>query len=184
MLMNWVKRLFFKSTEQENSKIDDFQKPNAYRPLVTMEQPIIHPCDFLDELIVRIALLEKKPVSVSSTEVKLYNLSEVENGKFIGSFYALFRNGIYYGNIVGEKELIACHPQAFRFEETNNLFVPLGGKKGVIYALICDYACENGTIKPLRFIQTDSERKNDKVLHCFEKGTTLHCALNYCFKKF
>ena len=174
-----LKKLLTKSPK--NFSDDDLRQPNTYLKLGSMEHPILHPSDLLKELLVSIIFhTQKKGMSCSSTDIKLYNLSDIVSGDFIGSFYALLQEGIYYGNIVGKKDIIACHPEAFCLEETNELFVPIGEKHDVCYALICNYAQQTEMLKPLHFVQTDDGRKNENVLHHFEEGTTIVQALKYC----
>lgn len=178
MLMN-LKKLFMKFKKQIFSKNEINQK-GMYQEVGTMENPILHPVDFLEELMFAIANQEKKTVSALSTNVKLYNMFDIDTGEFIGSFYALLKNGIYYGNIVGNKEIIACKPQSFRLEETNELFVPCRIILDNIYALICDYHAESGTLKPLRFIETDKQKKDRETIHEFKNGEDIEYALQYC----
>lgn len=179
MLMNCFIKLFAKLKQKSSDAV--LNKPNIYQELGLLEQPILHPADFMEELLTAIIFHTKNNgMACSSTDIKLYNMFDFDTGEFIGSFYALSYNGLYYGNIVGNKEIIACHPKAFRFEETNELFVPCRIIFDNIYALICDYHAESGTLKPLRFIETDKQKKDRETIHDFKNGENIEVALQYC----
>ena len=122
--------------------------PGSAQQILSLPEAYIHPKDFMEELSIAIVMDTGKPLHLSSPEIKLYQLNDVRDGNFLGSFYGVMREGKYYGYHLGSKHIISCSPQAFVFKETEQLTVPLAQMKDSVYVLICQYTCDNGRLIP------------------------------------
>lgn len=168
-----------KVTKNPSPKSDEI---GMVQKLIGLPEAGIHPADFMEELSIALAMDTDGPMSLSSTDIKLYNLISLDHGSFVGSFYGIFKEGKYYGYIVGGPDIICCYPTAFKFEETDELFIPLKRKGANGYALICHYIRQKGSLKPKRFIKVKEPVKigNEQVLHTFAEDCSLRAAMSFC----
>lgn len=164
----------------ENS-ITKAKHPGMVRTCMSMKQSIIHPADMMEELAISIALSGKKAVSCNLKEIHLFDMSFL-NGEFIGSFYALENGGLYYGNIVGQNDIIVCEKNAFSFVETERVIVPLRKTKSLVYALVCSYTKENGLLKPQKFGSFRHDTFETELKN-FTENISAKEALEYCKKE-
>lgn len=173
------KNKVIKNSSQKSEEIGIIQK------LVDISSPGIHPSDFMEELSIGLALGISGSISFSSSDVKLYNLISLVHGGFIGSFYGLFKEGKYYGYIVGGPDIICCYPTAFKFEETDELFIPLVRRGEDGYALIGRYNRFQGSLKPLRFIKVREPiyAHQESILHHFDENQGMGTAIKYCHEE-
>ena len=184
MLMNFLSKLgkvFSKNkvTKNPSPKSDEI---GMVQKLLSVPSAGIHPADFMEELSLAIVLDFSGPVSLSSTDVRLYNLISLDHGGFVGSFYGVFKEGKYYGYIVGGPDIICCYPTAFKFEKTDELFIPLVRRGEDGYALIGKYNRFQGSLKPLRFVKVKEPISigQEQVLHSFSKDSKMSEAIKYC----
>ena len=154
--------------------------PGSVQQILNLPEAYIHPQSFMEELSVAIVMDTGKPLQLSSPEIKLYQLNDVRNGNFLGSFYGVMREGKYYGYHLGSKHIISCSPQAFVFKETEQLIVPLAKVNDTLYVLICHYTCDDGRLFPQRFVELMQDGQEKSVLYRFEQDTTIGAAFNYC----
>ncbi len=184
MLMNFLSKLgkvFSKNkvTKNPSPKSDEI---GMVQKLLSVPSAGIHPADFMEELSLAIVLDFSGPVSLSSTDVRLYNLISLDHGGFVGSFYGVFKEGKYYGYIVGGPDIICCYPTAFKFEKTDELFIPLVRRGEDGYALIGKYNRFQGSLKPLRFVKVKEPISigQEQVLYSFSKDSKMSEAIKYC----
>ena len=154
--------------------------PGSVQKIIGLPEAYIHPQSFMEELSVAIVMDTGKPLQLSSPEIKLYQLNDVRDGKLLGSFYGVMIEGKYYGYHLGSKDIISCSPQAFVFNETEQLLVPLTKVNDSLYVLICHYTCDNGRLIPQRFVELTTDGEEKGILHTFEEGTTIGDAFEYC----
>lgn len=168
-----------KVTKNPSPKSDEI---GMVQKLLSVPSAGIHPADFMEELSLAIVLDFSGPVSLSSTDVRLYNLISLDHGGFVGSFYGVFKEGKYYGYIVGGPDIICCYPTAFKFEKTDELFIPLVRRGEDGYALIGKYNRFQGSLKPLRFVKVKEPISigQEQVLHSFSKDSKMSEAIKYC----
>ena len=184
MLMNLLSRfgkVFSKNKVMKNSS-QKSEEIGIVQKLVSLSSSGIHPSDFMEELSIGLAFDISGPISFSSCDIKLYSLISLDHGGFIGSFYGLFKEGKYYGYIVGGPDIICCYPTAFKFEETDELFIPLVRRGEDGYALIGRYNRFQGSLKPLRFIKVREPiyAHQECILHHFEENQSMSDAIKYC----
>lgn len=184
MLMNLLSRLgkvFSKNKDSKNSS-QKSSEIGMVKKILSVPSAGIHPADFMEELSLAIVLDISGPVSLSSTDIKLYNLISLDHGGFVGSFYGIFKEGKYYGYIVGGPDIICCYPTAFKFEETEELFIPLVRRGEDGYALIGTYNRHQGSLKPLRFVKVNEPIAvgQEQVLHRFSKNNSMSEVIKYC----
>lgn len=170
-----LKEFFTGSNAQESTVV-----PGSVQKILSLPEAHIHPQSFMEELSVAIVMDTGKPLQLSSPEIKLYQLNDVRDGKLLGSFYGVMREGKYYGYHLGSKDIISCSPQAFVFKETKRLIVPLTKVNDSLYVLICHYTCDNGRLIPQRFVELTTDGEEKGILHTFEEGTTIGDACEYC----
>ena len=184
MLMNFFNRLrkAFSKNKISNNSSQESSKIGMVKKILSVPSAGIHPADFMEELGLALVLDISGPVSLSSTDIKLYNLISLVHGGFVGSFYGVFKEGKYYGYIVGGPDIICCYPTAFKFEETDELFIPLVRRGEDGYALIGKYNRHQGSLKPLRFVKVNEPMAvgQEQVLHSFSKDSRMNEAIKYC----
>lgn len=180
--MKFLRKLkeFFAGSNANEASSENNVAPGSVQQILNLPEAYIHPKDFMEELSVAIVMDTGKPLQLSSPEIKLYQLNDVRNGNFLGSFYGVMREGKYYGYHLGSKHIISCSPQAFVFKETEQLTVPLAQMKDSVYVLICQYTCDNGRLIPQRFGELTIDGQEKAILHTFEEGTTVGGAFKYC----
>ena len=176
--MKFLRKLkeFFTGSNAHGSTV----VPGSVQKIISLPEAHIHPQSFMEELSVAIVMDTGKPLQLSSPEIKLYQLNDVQNGKLLGSFYGVMREGKYYGYHLGSKNIISCSPQMFVFNETEQLLVPLAKVNDSLYVLICHYTCDNGRLIPQRFVELTTDGEEKGILHTFDEGTTIGGAFKYC----
>lgn len=155
--------------------------PGMVRTCIHMSQNIIHPCNMMEELGIAVATDTREAVAYNSDEIILFDMFDF-GGDFIGSFYALKRNGLYYGNIVGRREIVACETDAFRFVKTDLLKIPFMQTEQTLHAMLCRYNTKTGSISPILFGIFEAG-KLAKELHRFSPETPLREAMEHCYAK-
>lgn len=160
-------------------KTDTAEKhPGMVRTCIQMPYRIIHPSEMSEELGIAVVKDTKACVAFNSDEICLFDMSTLD-GEFIGSFYALKRNNLYYGNIVGHRDIIACETDAFKFVATEMLSVPVHLQGQTLYALLCRYKKENSSLAPVLWGTFNNGVLQD-TLHEFPAKTSVREALDYC----
>lgn len=180
--MKFLRKLkeFFAGSNANEASSENNVAPGSVQQILNLPEAHIHPQSFMEELGVAIAMDTGKPLQLSSSEIKLYQLHDVQNSKLLGSFYGVMIEGKYYGYHLGSKGIISCSPQAFVFKETEQLTVPLAQMKDSVYVLICQYTCDDGRLFPQRFGELTIDGQEKTILHTFEEGTTVGGAFKYC----
>lgn len=117
---------------------------------------------------------------LSSDQIWLYNLYSLEDNSFLGSFYGIKQNDLYYGSIVGRTESFSCPKNAFRFEETDKLSVPLKHDKESWYILMCRYDRKTAGLTVSHLKRTDQNDGNETLLHKFDNKISFGEAFDYC----
>lgn len=167
------------AAEDKNNTAE--KHPGMVRTCIHMPQRIIHPSEMMEELGIAIVNDTKECVAFNSGEICLFDMSTFE-GDFVGSFYALKRNNLYYGNIVGHRDIIACETDAFKFTATEMLSVPIHLQGQDLYALLCRYKKENGCLVPVLWGNFNNGLLKE-TLHKFSSKTSVREALDYCQKE-
>lgn len=180
--MKFLRKLkeFFAGSNANEASSENNVAPGSVQQILNLPEAYIHPQSFMEELSVAIVMDTGKPLQLSSSEIKLYQLHDVQNSKLLGSFYGVMIEGKYYGYHLGSKCIISCSPQAFVFRETEQLIVPLAKVNDSLYVLICQYTCDNGRLIPQRFVELMQDGQEKSVLYRFEQDTTIGAAFNYC----
>ena len=180
--MKFLRKLkeFFAGSNANEASSENNVAPGSVQQILNLPEAYIHPQNFMEELGVAIVMDTGKPLQLSSSEIKLYQLHDVQNSKLLGSFYGVMIEGKYYGYHLGSKDIISCSPQAFVFKETKRLIVPLTKVNDSLYVLICHYTCDNGRLIPQRFVELTTDGEEKGILHTFEEGTTIGDAFEYC----
>lgn len=180
--MNWLRKIVSALRRRKKEKAPNGE--GRCQVLLKMGQPVIHPADLTEGLGIAIAMETRSPVHLVSTEIKLYKVSSLENGEFLGCFYAVERGDFYYGNLVGEREIISCRKDAFHFERTDKLLLPLKEKEeNVWFFLALQYNGKSGQLKPLCLKELSLSDRSERVLQQFPEGETVAAALDYCKKE-
>ncbi|MCI5543964.1 MAG: hypothetical protein MR368_00625 [Azospirillum sp.] len=168
------------SQEWQKSNQDTTVKekhPGMVKTCLRLSKLVVHPSDMLEELSIAFVTDCRKSIIFSAAEIRLFDM--FDKNEFIGSFYALERNGFYYGNIVGRKEIVACEVDAFTFVETNRVVFPLAYKGQLLQAFVYAYDRKNGKLTPLFF--GDFENGTCKeILHDFSPEDSVKQAFDYC----
>ncbi len=154
------------------------------RVLLEMQHNVVYSHDLLEPLCMAIAMQTCMPACASTDDIKLYGLYDPENESFIGSFYALKTDGVYYGNIIGSPHIISCTPDTFRFVETEELIVPLHKDGDILFVLECKYQARKRTLTVVCLKKQDIPQRNSEVLHQFGKQTSFEEAYSYWQKEF
>lgn len=168
-------QLFSRKDERCEEKSEDVE-----RVLLEMPYNIVYPSDLMEPLLIAMAYQTVEPQCFSVKDIKLFSLFNRENGAFMGSFYALERKGVFYGNIVGSPQIICCTEKSFRFEKTEKLFVPVKNDKGRIWGLICKYDGLKSMLTAVCLKKMDEFMQNEEILREFEKGTSFGEAYSAC----
>lgn len=169
---------FFKKKNALSDSSESQKHPGMVRTCIHLSCQIIYPSDMMEELGIAVACDTKAAVAYNSNEIKLFDMFDF-NDNFIGSFYALKRNNMYYGHIIGQREIVACETDAFKFVKTDLLKIPFAQKGQNLYALICKYNAQKGTICPVSWGCLNNSVLVDK-LHSFPENTSLRVAMDYC----
>lgn len=135
--------------------------------LLDMHYNVVHPAHLLQPLCIAVAMETRDMATASVQDIRLYSMYDLEDGSFLGSFYALKCDGVYYGNIVGSSQIIACKSEAFRFEETNELFVPLQNDGRNLFVLVCLYECKVAKLMAKYLKRFDTAMKYGETLQKF-----------------
>ena len=138
------------TTEKSNSSKSETQKiPHGiFRCLFRLPQNIIHPADMFEQLCIAACMYTNKPVAVNSSDIMLMRLHECNNHKYLGCFYCIEIDGLYFGSIIGKPAIIVCRKDAFIFEPSDQLWLPLqNGTDKSLYFLSCTYSRSNGNLK-------------------------------------
>ncbi|MCM1322640.1 MAG: hypothetical protein NC218_00460 [Acetobacter sp.] len=167
-------RLFSQKDERCEEKSE-----GVARVLLEMPYNIVHPADLMESLLMAMAYQTKEPVCSSVKDIKLFSLYDRENGAFLGSFYALERNGLFYGNIVGSSQIFSCTTKMFRMDETDKLFAPLKNVDDKILVLMCEYNRRKSMLTAVCLKKMDEFMQNEEILHKFEKGTSFDEAYSF-----
>lgn len=168
-----ILRSFFKKNTAEKQAgkktLDDEAQPRKgeIKCLLSLPQNVVHPADLMKSLCMAIAMYSKEPVAASLQDIRLYSMYDLEDNSFLGSFYVLEHGGMFFGNIVGNPQIFACQPDAFRFEETEELFVPLKNDGKNMFVLMCLYERRLAklTIKCLK--KYDTAMRQGEILERF-----------------
>ena len=180
--MNWLRKIVSALRRRKKEKAPNGE--GRCQVLLKMGQPVINPADLTEGLGIAIAMETRSPVHLVSTEVRLYNVSSLGDGEFLGCFYAVRRGDFYYGNLVGECEIVSCRKDAFHFEKTDKLLLPLKMKgEKVWFVLEFQYSEKRGQLKPRCLKELSLSDRSERVLHQFPDGETIAEALNYCKKE-
>ncbi len=179
-------RFFKKKADRQSSPVsnasaNEEKHPGMVRTCLHLPYSITHPSDIMEGLGIAVVNDTKTYIVYNLSEVSLLDMSTLD-GNFIGSFYALKRNGTYYGNIVGHREIIACETDAFRFKETDLLKIPFAQQEQVLHALLCRYQKNKGSIRPLLWGRFNNGILQE-TLYMFPKNASMHEALDYCQKE-
>lgn len=126
------------------------------------------PDDLTEGLGIAIAYHTLDQAILSSNQIWLYNLYSLEDNSFLGSFYGIKQNDLYYGSIVGRTESFSCPKNAFRFEETDKLPVPLKHDKGSLYVLMCRHDRKTDGLTASYLKRTDQNNGSETLLHKFD----------------
>lgn len=179
--MYWLKKLrqalLGKKAEKKQSAE---QEKSCIRKLISLQQPIVHPADLTEGLGIAIAYHTLDPAILSSNQIRLYSLYSLEDNSFLGSFYGIKQNDLYYGNIVGRTEIFSCSKNAFRFEETDKLSVPLKHDKESWYILMCRYDRKTTGLTVSHLKRTDQNDGSETLLHKFDNKISFGEAFGYC----
>ncbi|MBP3687218.1 MAG: hypothetical protein J6J35_02505 [Alphaproteobacteria bacterium] len=183
--MNIFRKIFKKKssvqTEEQALQVEDEQK---IRVLLEMENCVLCPIDLLEPLSIAVVMDSKKAFMISVDKIKLYAMYDAEEDTFLGSFYAVKRNGKYYGNIVGSWQIVSCRPTAFRFVKTDEVVAPLRNDEKSVFALVCRYVQKSGELMVERLEKKDISTQNAEILHHFDTGTTFSTAFCFWEKEF
>ncbi len=185
-----VQRLRQKKTLDEMVAVSVQKEENApseagmVRVLLEMQHNTVYPAHLLQPLCMAIAMDTGLPAHATTDDIKLYSLYDLENESFLGSFYALKKDGVYYGYIVGQSEIISCGMDTFRFVETEELIVPLRKEGDALLVLECKYEAKKSRLTALSLKKQDVSQQNTEVLHQFEKQTSFEEAYSYWRKEF
>lgn len=151
--------------------------------LLEMPHNIVHPADLMESLLMAISYQTRGAVCCSVKDIELYNMFD-QDDSFLGSFYALNHEGVFYGNIVGSPQVFSCAPDAFRFEKTNLLYAPLRNEDGKHIVLMCRYNRKNASLEAVCLKKMDEFMQNEEILHEFVKGTSFNEAYSFWEKVF
>ena len=124
-------------TNSEKSETEKIPH-GIFRCLFRLPQNIIHPADMFEQLCIAACMYTNKPVTVSSSDIVLMRLHECKTHKYLGCFYCIEMDGLYFGCIVGKPAIIVCRKDAFIFEPSDQLWLPLkNGTDKSLYFLSC-----------------------------------------------
>ena len=181
-VMYWLKKLrqalSGKKAEKEQTRPE--QENSDIRMLIALSHPIVHPSDLVEGLGIAIAYHTLGSAMLSLDQIRLYNLYSLEDNSFLGSFYGIKQNDLYYGNIVGMTEIFSCPKYAFRFEETDKLSVPLKHDKGSLYVLMCRYDRKTAGLTVSHLKRTDQNDGSETLLYKFNNKVSFGEAFDYC----
>lgn len=155
--------------------------PGMIRTCTYLSYGIIHPCDMMEKLGITIARETLTDIALNLNEITLFDMFNFA-GDFIGSFYAFKYNDLYFGNIVGSNEIIACETDAFKFVQTDMLKIPFKIQEQNLYALLCKYNVKTGSMFPVLWGRFDNGTLN-KELHAFPQNTSMNDAITFCRKE-
>lgn len=175
----------------ENNKQDspaiaakDEKLNEGVRVLMEMPYNIVHPANLMESLLMAIAYQAREPVCCSVKDIVLYSIYDHETGAFLGSFYALEHDGLFYGNIVGSAQIFSCSKTAFRFEKTDMLYAPLRSTDERILVLVCVYDRHKAKLSAVCLKKMDEFMQNEEILHKFDKGTSFNEAYSFWEENF
>lgn len=180
MSMNIFKKLkqrFFQKDKLLEEKTED--KTEQVKVLMEMSYTVFHPADVMESLLMAMVLQTKAPAAASVKDIKLYSLYDCKDGFFVGSFYALKHNGRFFGNIVGNRQIISCSERAFRFERTDELTIPLEYKDKKLWTLAGKYQAQRGQVSINSLRQMDENTQQGIVVHKFAAGTSFSEACRF-----
>ncbi len=178
MYMNIFKKLWRCLSREEAVDIQP-DEPRVVQLLGEINNCIFHPGDLMEPLLLSIVWETKKPACCSLNDIKLYSLYDMVNGAFIGSYYALKIDGLYYGNIVGDRCIFSCTEAQFQFRETNEVVAPLRTVDGFMYALRCKYDCKKAKLTVLQLEKVTKGKEHGTILHVFEKEISFNNAAKF-----
>ena len=98
--------------------------PISGRVLLTLPYVYVYPDELLEGLCIAISCDSLKFVSLSTNDINLYSLHRKDNS-FIASCYAVKYGDLYYGNIIGSKDIFSFLPDDFIIKQTSELLAPL-----------------------------------------------------------
>lgn len=148
--------------------------------LLEMPVAVVYPDNLMESLAIAMVLDSKEAITLSVSDIKLYKIYDVKSGSFLGSFYAIERNGRYYGNIVGSTQIISCDKSAFRFEKSDEVYVPLHSDGERFYVLVCRYHAKKADLCVLRLIKLTAEDNQEEVLKKFDSDVSFDEACKEC----
>lgn len=173
--MNFFKMLkgWFSSKKEVDLVEKTLPPKGEVRVLMEMPYNVVHPGDLMEPLLMAISTRTLQPVGANVTDIKLYSLYDRDDNTFIGSFYALERDGGFYGNLVGSSKICFLEKDAFKYKKTEELVVPLENKAGKRLVLICVYKRRKASLTVSCLMKADENGgQNGEILHDFEKGTS------------
>lgn len=175
------KRTARKSPPATNASNAEEKHPGMVRSCLRLSYRIAHPGDMMEGLGIAVVNDSKTYAAYNLSEISLMDMFTFD-GNFVGSFYALKRNGMYYGNIVGHMEIVACETDAFTFKETDLLKIPFAQQDQILHALLCRYQKKKGRICPILWGCFNNGILQE-TLHEFPKNTSMREALDFCQKE-
>lgn len=155
-LKNFFKKLFCKKNSEKGLAVI----------LCELTALIVHPFDLMESLGIAIAYNTKKPVAINSEELLQFALYD-NRDEFIGTFFGVEREGLYFGNIIGSDEIIAFDRETFKPKATDEIVYPMAKD----YTLVAKF--KSPEIFPTEF------RHNSIVVHKFDEETTICQAIDY-----
>lgn len=124
-----------------------------------------------------IAAEEKSAVTVMTADIRLYKMFRLEDNLFLGSLYAVNRNGLFYGTVIGSSNVFSCSENAFRLENSNEIYLPFNCAEEFKFATVFAWNKNSGDIQPVSFVKINQADGNETVLHAFSENTSYFDAI-------
>lgn len=141
---------------------------------------VITPSDLFAGVGLAIILHTAKMVEISLDEIKLYALRDKKSKAFLGSFYAVKHDGLYYGSFVGTDSIVVCAPDAFLFKETDKVYVPLKKKRHEKYTMCCRLHSDTEKLDALIVLKEDRKTGLTVKVYSFRVGCLFPEAIRFC----
>lgn len=138
-----------KSENSNSAKSEAPKIPHGiFRCLFRLPQNIIHPADMFEQLCIAACMYTNKPITLNLSDVMLMRLYDCQTHKYLGCFYCIEKDDLYFGCIVAKPAIIVCRKDAFIFKPSDQLWIPLkNGSDKSLYFLSCTYSRDKGTLK-------------------------------------
>ena len=153
------------------------------RVILTLPYVYVYPYELREGFCLAISCDTLKAAYLSVEDIKLYSLYKDEN-TFVGSCYAVKFGDMYYGNIVGTKEVFSFLPTDFNMKQTSELLAPLKIDKDAVYSLVCvlNKEADDLEAKLIKKVYKNNSQE-EEILYTFADEVYFDEALNIAEKQ-